>query len=94
MILAKFKKQSAEVMDYDVSYVDFFSTRSDTPASVQVTVDPGITLTASSLNTTTKVVKVILSGGTDGVTYKTTLQLTTSAGIVKEDEFQVTIRDY
>jgi hypothetical protein len=94
MILAKYQKQSGETMDYDVSYAYFFSTRSDTPSSITVTVDTGITLTSSSLNTTTKVVKVVLSGGTNGATYKVTIKLTTSSGIIKEDELVITIKDY
>jgi hypothetical protein len=39
------------------------------------------------------VVKVILSGGTDGEAYKVTVRLTTSAGLVKEVDFQVKIKE-
>ncbi len=39
-----------------------------------------------------EVVTVVLSGGTDGASYKVTVLLTTSDGIVKEADFIVRIK--
>lgn len=95
MIALKGEKQPGETMDYDVLYADWFSTRSDMPVSVElVSVDTGITLFSITLNTTTKTVKIILTGGVVGVTYKITYSLTTSSGIVKEDEIVVKVKEY
>ena len=91
-IVGKFQKQSAEILDYDVDFTDWFSNRVDTPASVSVTVPSGITQVGGG-TITGKFVKVILSGGTNGTKYEITVRLTTSAGLVKEADFTVTIKD-
>lgn len=90
-ILGKFYKQPTEVLDYDVDYTDWFSNRADTPASFVVVAEAGITVVGSSR--VGNVVKVILSGGTDGVKYKITVRLTTSASLVKEADFTVTVKE-
>lgn len=92
-IIGKFQKQPAEILDYDVDYTDWFSNRTDTPAAVtpiSVTVETGITLVSSVL--TGLIVKIILSGGTGGTKYKTTVRLTTAAGLVKEADFTVAVK--
>lgn len=91
MMLGKFKKQPGETLDYPVSYSDFFSTRSDSVTSVAVTAEAGITLVSQA--TDGQVCKVVLSGGTDGATYKVTLRMTTTTGIIKEDEFRVSVKE-
>lgn len=90
-ILGKFSKQPAEVLDYDVDFTDWFSNRTDTPASFVVVVEPGITVFSSSR--TGNIVKVVLSGGTSGGKYKVTVRLTTVLGLVKEADFQVTVKE-
>lgn len=89
-ILGKFTKQPDEVLDYDVSYVDWFSNRTDAPSSHNVTVPAGITKVSDSL--TGKVVRVVLSGGTAGAQYKITTLLTTSTGVIKEADFIVKVK--
>ena len=86
-------KQSGETLDYDVSFEDWFDTRSDTPASHTVTAETGITVVTSALSG--EVVRVVLSGGTNGETYKVTVTLTTNAAtpIIKEVDFTVRIKD-
>ena len=93
VILGRFFKQPAEVLDYDVDYVDWFSNRTDAPASFVVIAETGITVVSSSR--TGFVVKVILSGGTVNVRYKITVRLTTTAGVplVKEADFTVMVRE-
>lgn len=86
-------KQSGETLDYDVSFEDWFENRADSPASHTATAETGITVVTSSLSG--QVVRVVLSGGTDGETYKVTVTLTTNAAtpIIKEVDFTVRIKD-
>lgn len=90
-ILGKFIKQPAEVLDYDIDFGDWFEGRNDTPLSYVVTADPGIEVDGSAR--TGNVIKVLLSGGTAGTRYKITTRLTTNAGLVKEAEFYVTVKE-
>jgi hypothetical protein len=90
-LLGKFIKQPGEILDYDVDFSEWFENRTDTPASHTATAETGITIVSSQLSGS--VVKVILSGGTDGEAYKVTVRLTTSAGLVKEVDFQVKLKE-
>ena len=90
-ILGKFQKQSAEVLDYDIDFTEWFSNREDTPVSFTAEAEAGITIVASTL--VGNIVKVVLSEGVDGERYKITVLLTTSADLVKEADFTVTIKD-
>lgn len=90
-ILGKFTKQPAEVLDYDVDFTDWFAARTDTPTAFTVTADAGITVVGSVR--TGNVVKIILSGGTTGAKYKVQVRLTTAAGLVKEAEFTVAVKE-
>ena len=89
-ILGKFIKQPDEVLDYDVDFSDWFSNRDDTPASYTVVAEAGITKVTDAR--TGNVVKAVLSGGVTGTKYKVTVLLTTSAGLVKEADFTVTVK--
>ena len=90
-ILGKATKQPIEVQDYDVSFVDWLAALTDTAASHTVTAETGITVDSSTL--TAGVVKVWLSGGTDGTTYKITAKIVTTGGRTKEDEFKVRVKE-
>ena len=90
-ILGKFQKQPNEILDYDVDYSDWFSNRDDTPASFAIVAEPGITVVGSSR--TGNVVKVVLSEGVALTKYKITVRLTTSAGLMKEADFTVTVKE-
>lgn len=85
-------KQPSEVLDYDVDYSEWIPS-GDTIASKTVTAESGITVDSSSINSSTHVIKVWLSGGTDGTLYKVTVLATTTAGRSKEKEFYVRVRD-
>lgn len=89
-LIGKHTKQPDEALDYDVDFTEWFSNRTDTPASFVVVADAGITVVGSER--TGNVVKVILSGGTSGTKYKITVRLTTTAGLVKEADFTVTVK--
>ena len=92
MILATYTKQPAEVLDYDVEYADFLG-GVDTLASVTHAVAPsGLTVSLVSIIDTR--VKVWVSGGVNGMTYKVTLVATTADGRVKEADFKIRVKDY
>lgn len=91
--LATFTKQPAEVLDFDFDFVDWLADRADTIVSQVITADPGITVgTISRLG---GVVKVYLSGGTDGTTYKITCTITTAASTprIKQAEISVKVKE-
>ena len=90
-LLGKFIKQPGEVLDYDVDFSEWFSNRTDGPATHTSVAETGLTIVSSQLSG--NVVKVICSGGTSGSSYKVTVRLTTTAGLVKEVDFQVKIKE-
>lgn len=91
-ILEKFTKQPEEVQDYDISFVDWLAGFSDTGVSHVVTIDAGITMISSVLNA--GIVKVWISGGVSGVSYKVTATLTTvgSGGIARVKQAEILIK--
>lgn len=90
-ILAKFVKQPADIQDYDIDFNEYLTANSDTAASHTSTVDAGITKQSSVM--ADGVVKVWLSGGTSGETYKVTVTVTTTAGRVKQAEIAVKVKE-
>lgn len=91
MALQTFEKQPAELLDYDADFVDWLANEADTIAGHTVTVPTGITLENSGV--VSGVVKVWLSGGTSGATYKITVRITTTAGRVKEYDFNLLVKE-
>jgi hypothetical protein len=91
-ILGRFTKQPTEVLDYDVDFSEWFADRSDTLDSFTVTAQAGITVASSS--NTGNVVKVVLSGGTNGGRYKITVRVTTTpSAFVREADFIVSVKE-
>lgn len=90
-LLGKFSKQTDEILDYYVDYSEWFADRADTPQSIAVTSEAGLTVVSSAIVGLT--VKIVVSGGTNGSTYKVTCKLTTTSGIVREADFTITIKD-
>ena len=91
MSLDKYVKQPADIQDYDVDFNDYLTPFSDTGLSHTATIDTGITLVSSTLSA--GIVKVWLSGGTDGTTYKLTVTLTTTGGRVKQYEINIKVKE-
>jgi len=91
MSLDKFEKQPIEVDDFDMSFVDYLTAKADTIFSHVVSADPGITVVSSTA--ANGIVKVWLSGGTDGVTYKVTSTITTTGGRVRQHEALYKIKE-
>lgn len=94
-ILEKYQKQPGEVLDYDIDFsTAYLSGLGDTapgPAGLEVTAEPGITVDYAELINGR--VKVWLSGGTDGVTYKVTATITTLGGRTKQAEIAVKVKE-
>lgn len=93
-LLGRWKKQPGERLAYSVDFTDWLAERpGNTIASYTVQVAPvGITVVTHAK--TGAVISVLLSGGTEGVSYKVTIAVTTSASNeLKEAEFSVTIKE-
>ena len=91
MILGNFTKQPVDVVDYDIDYSEWLTT-GDNVQSTVVTVTPeGLTVDSVFVNDPR--VKIWVSGGTNGTTYKITATTTTADGRVKQDEFRVKVKD-
>lgn len=95
MILSHYIKQPADRVDYDIEYSDWLS-QGDSPASAVAIVSPVVAggLVADAPVITGTRVKVFTSAGVNGATYKVTVTTTTAQGRIKQDEFQVRVRDY
>lgn len=87
-----FRKQPAEVLDYDVDFTSWLGT-SDIINSAVAASDAGITRGATEITAGGKIVKQWISGGSSNTSYKVTVTATTSAGRVKEAEFIVKVRE-
>lgn len=95
-ILEKYEQQPNELLDRDIDFSSLFlSGLGDTapgPGGVTVTVEPpGLTVDDFALNQ--GIVKVWLTGGISGMTYKITARVTTAAGRVKEAEIAVKVKE-
>lgn len=90
-ILAKFEKQPSEVQDYDIDYSEYLTALEDTAATAVVTCDSGLTVISSSV--IGSVVKVWVSGGDSGATYKVTSLLTTTGGRKREADIKVKVKE-
>lgn len=91
MNLGQFTKQPSEVVDYDVDYSEWL-TDGDNVDSATVTPSPaGLTIDSTFINDPR--VKIWVSGGTNGITYKLTVTMTTVEGRIKQDEFKVKVKD-
>jgi hypothetical protein len=78
-------------MDYDIDYTDWLTT-GDNVSSVVITKDTGITVDSSFINDPR--VKIWLSGGTTGTTYKVTCTMTSADGRIRQDEFKIKVREF
>lgn len=93
MILEKFFKQPGEVQDYDIDYNEYLTAMGgDTITAVTVAADPGIVV--DNYTFSGGVVKIFLSGGTDGERYNVTARVTTAGGRVREGEIQIKVKEY
>lgn len=91
--LEKFTKQPGETLDFDIDFSEWLADRDpdDTVSSATVDAEDGITVDSYVLSS--GVVKVWLSGGTDGTSYKVTAAATTASGRTKEGEITIKVKE-
>ncbi len=92
-ILGTFPKQPLERLDYDLDFQEWLPS-GDLIVSATAVASTGITVETPLIDATQKVVKVWVTGGTTGVTYKIQVTATTAEGRVKEGEIRIKVRDY
>lgn len=90
-IVGRMEKQPTEVLDYDLDFSGWIPS-GDYIASVTATVATGLTIDSFSFFSQSWV-KVWLSGGTNGQTYKVEVTVTTYDGRVKQAEFYVKVKE-
>lgn len=91
MNLGSYSKQPVEVLDYDIDYSQWL-TAGDNVESVTVGIaPPGLVLESTFINDPR--VKLWLSGGENGARYKLTVTMTSADGRVKQDEFNLKVKD-
>lgn len=91
MIIGRPVKQPIDVQDYDVDYSEWLPL-GDTLDSATVTAPAGITI--DSYFVASPIVKVWVSGGTAGQSYKLQIVGTTNYGRVKETELVIRVKEY
>lgn len=93
-VIATFEKQPVDVLDYDIDYASWLPDN-DVISSVQTTVLPiGLEIdTAIVINSGTRI-KLWVSGGEAGETYKVEVTVTTSLNRVKQDEVRFRVKEY
>lgn len=96
-IIGKVFKQPVEVQDYDIDFTEWLASVVDvapgpaTNNNLSIVAPAGITLMSYTL--IAGVVKLWVSGGTDGVSYKIVVTLTSVGGRIKQVELQIKIKD-
>lgn len=91
MSLTTLNKQPAELMDYDVIFDDWM-TPTDSIVNAAVTISSPDLLNPTTTISDTRV-KLWLSAGLDGQTYKVTTTITTNDGRIKQAEFKLKVKD-
>lgn len=86
-----YNKQARDQLDYDVNFEGWLP-EEDTITTVEVTVDDPA-LQIDLIQYTGRIVKVWLSDGVNGTTYKITVVVSTSGGRIKEIEFRLRVKD-
>jgi hypothetical protein len=90
-VLGKFSKQPVEVQDYDIDFNPYLESHNDIALSHTAFAEAGVTILASDL--TDGIVKVFVSGGTDGNSYKVSATITTQGGRVKQGDILVKVKE-
>jgi hypothetical protein len=82
--------QPNDKRDYDIDFAEWFPSGDDI-TSVVTSVSPAGLTVGYAFNPT--VVKLWITGGVDGVTYKVTTRANTGAGRQKEAELKVKVKE-
>lgn len=93
-VLETFEKQPVDVLDYDIDYSNWLPDV-DVVDAVSTNVSPtGLVVNTALITNDGTRVKLWVSGGVDGVTYKVEVTATTSEGRVKQDEIRFRCKEY
>lgn len=96
-MLGNVQKQPADTLDYDVDFGKWLPDDDEilTVVATATTIDGEATpLVIDSVQVASPIVKVWLSGGTDGSGYVVTVTIATAGGRIKETEFKLRVKDY
>ena len=98
MILSRYTKQPVEVKDYDIDYGEWLTPVADDLDVVTTSVECLSDRADTSLQVdralfTATVVKLWVSGGTNGARYKVTVTVTTTYERVDQSELIFTIKE-
>jgi hypothetical protein len=91
-MLGTVEKQPAEILDYDVDFARWLDD-TDTITDATVVISPTGSLAMSALDVDPALVKVWLTGGTSGVSYKVEVTVDTNAGRRGQVEFRVRVKE-
>ena len=94
-LIATFEKQPADVLDYDIDYATWLPDN-DAIAEAVATVTPvgGMEVDLTLVIQDNTRVKIWVSGGVSGTTYKVEITVTTDDGRVKQDEVRFRVKEY
>lgn len=87
-----FQKQPGDQLDYDLDFADWLTASDTITGAVAISSAPE-EFTIGSVVVASPTVKVWVSGGVSGATYKVTATITTAEGRIKELEFKIRVRD-
>lgn len=87
-----FQKQPADQLDYDLDFSQWL-TDDDTLVGVTATSNVPEELIIESVSIEGQSIKVWVSGGENGETYKVTATVTTTLGRIKELDFKIRVKD-
>ncbi len=88
--IAKHVKQPVEVQDYPLDFTSYLQEVNDLAESHTVEASDGVVVESSSL--VRGVVRVFVSGGQHGRTYKVSVTVTTKGGRVKQLDIQLKVK--
>lgn len=91
-MLGTVQKRPADELDYDVDFSKWL-TDDDVITTAVAEVSPTGEVAVESVQITSQVVKVWLTGGVDEKSYAVLVTVATSGGRVKEVEFKIRVRD-
>lgn len=93
MRLGKFVKAPAEVKRYTVDYTNWLDTgETVTAKAFEVTPSGALTIASSVILTGAQKISFFVAGGNNDETYRVAIRATTSAGQVKEDVLQFSVK--
>lgn len=87
-----FQKQPADTLDYDIDFSSWLTDEDTIVAAAAVSSVPA-ELTIDSVLSSSQAVKVWVSGGLTGSTYKVTATATSALGRIKEIDFKIRVKD-